>query len=236
MKGMLKKLSKLRNRFRDRNCLQPRFQPEGLNGYFSQCGQDKWIAETLLPGKRNGIFVDIGAHDGVTFSNTLFLEKNLGWTGLAVEPIPEVFDKLKLNRQCTVINGCVGSPPGKRKFRRVSGYAEMLSGLVDEYDPRHEERIQQETAAKGGSIHEIEVDCFDLNSLLMDHQITSVDYLNIDVEGSEFSIIKSIDFGRIRIKIIGVENNYKDKKAEIFLRKKGYKLHSRVGDDFYIAA
>lgn len=78
------------------------------SGYPIQCGQDKWIIESMLPARKEGVFVDIGANDGVTLSNTLVLEKDHGWTGIAVEPIPEVFARLQANRICTVGNGCVG--------------------------------------------------------------------------------------------------------------------------------
>ena len=54
-----------------------RFQLEDLRseGYCSQSGQDKWIVEKLFPGKKKGVFVDVGAFDGITFSNTCILEK-----------------------------------------------------------------------------------------------------------------------------------------------------------------
>lgn len=213
---------------------RPKFTPQELVGFFSQYGQDKWVVETLLPGKRKGVFVDIGANDGVTFSNTLYLERELGWTGIAVEPIPKVFAKLAANRTCQVVEGCVGDPPGKRKFRVVTGYAEMLSGLSNEYDPRHEDRVRREVSEKGGEIQEIEVECFDFNALLSGHGITTCDYLTIDVEGGEWSIIKSIDFKRFDIRIIGVENNYRDTRVRDFLAQTGYKLHSVVGDDFFV--
>ena len=214
--------------------LHPKFTPQELVGYFSQYGQDKWVVETLLPNKRNGVFVDIGANDGVTLSNTYYLEKHLAWTGIAIEPIPAVFAKLAANRTCGVIEGCVGNPPGKRKFRSVTGYAEMLSGLSNEYDPRHEDRIRREVSAKGGDIQEIEVECFDFNTLLSDHGLKAVDYLTIDVEGGEWPIIKSIDFSRFDIRVIGVENNYHDGRVRDYLVQKGYRLHSVVGDDFFV--
>jgi len=212
------------------------FKQEDLavQGYYSQCGQDKWIVETLLPGRTGGVFVDVGAHDGVTFSNTYFLEKNLGWQGLLVEPIPDVFRKLIENRRSTAVHGCVGPQSGRAKFRIVTGYAEMLSGLVDRYDPRHLERIRKETAEHGGSCREIEVDCFRLDELLAKHGIAEIDYLSIDVENAEFSILETIDFGRFRIRVIGVENAYDDYRIPLLLKKKGYRFHSKIGDEFFV--
>lgn len=202
-------------------------------GYCSQAGQDKWVVETLLPTKSNAVFVDIGAHDGVSFSNTCALER-LGWTGLAVEPIPEVFEKLERNRRCSTLRGCIGDPPGKRRFRRVRGYAEMLSGLVEDYDPRHLARIARETETLGGEIEEIEVDCFNFHEALAARGIISVDYLSVDVEGAELAILQSIDFKRVDIDIIGVENNYNQSGVWRLLTREGFALHSLVGaDEFY---
>lgn len=56
----------------------------------SQLGQDK-IVDEYFHGKRNGVFVDVGAYDGVTFSNTLMLGREGGWTGVCIEPLPDNF-------------------------------------------------------------------------------------------------------------------------------------------------
>jgi FkbM family methyltransferase len=219
-----------------RNAANPVFSESELRatGYVSQCGQDKWVTESLFPGRDNGVFVDIGANDGVEFSNTFILERDHNWTGLAVEPIPEVFEKLRRNRTCNVVNGCVGQHSGQQKFQVIRGYAQMLSGLVDEYDERHLKRIDHDIAARGGSRREISVTCYRLTDLLRTNGITSIDYLTIDVEGAELSILKTIDWQRIEIKVIGVENNYGDYRIPMYLVRRGYRLHSIVGDEFYV--
>ena len=55
--------------------------------YISQLGQDKFIDEFF--GKKEKLtFLDVGAHDGVTISNTFFLEKNRNWNGICIEAQP----------------------------------------------------------------------------------------------------------------------------------------------------
>jgi len=181
-----------------------------------------------------GVFVDIGAHDGVAFSNTLYLEERLHWNGIAVEPNPEVFDRLKLNRKCIVVNACVARVSGLQKMRVISGYAEMLSGLVAEYDVRHEGRIQKYLESEGGTVREIDVQCFSLSELLAANGLRSIDYLSIDVEGGEYSILRGIDWAGIDVKIIGVENMYRDYRIPLLLSREGYRFHSIVGDEFYV--
>lgn len=55
--------------------------------YKSQYSQDKFLNENFFKNKKNGVFIDIGAHDGITMSNSFFYEKQLGWDGLCVEQI-----------------------------------------------------------------------------------------------------------------------------------------------------
>jgi FkbM family methyltransferase len=216
--------------------LKPLYSKEHLKteGYYSQNGQDKWIVETLLPDLHSGVFVDIGAHDGVSYSNTFYLEEKLGWTGIAVEPIPEVFEKLNSNRRCKKVNGCISSKSGKAKFQILSGRSEMLSGLVDEYDYRHLELIRNEEIMYSVKRQEIKVECYKLSEIFAKHQFNHIDYLSIDVEGAEYSILNSFDLERYNIQVISVENNYKDGRIPQLLVKKGFEFHSVVGhDDFY---
>jgi len=52
----------------------------------SQLGQDKFVIEKIFNNKKNGTFVEVGAHDGVHLSNTVSLEKFFSWSGVCVEP------------------------------------------------------------------------------------------------------------------------------------------------------
>jgi len=61
---------------------------------YSQLNQDLWVLDTLKH-KRNGIFVDVGAFDGINLSNTYLLEKEHGWNGICIEANSESFKKLK---------------------------------------------------------------------------------------------------------------------------------------------
>ncbi len=239
--------SKVKSVYRNRTYLyhlNRAIRPEFLNqsnlqtslresGYYSQYGQDKWVYEQLTNELTNGVFVDIGAHDGISLSNTLFLEQ-LGWSGLAIEPIPSVYQKLRSNRNCTTINGCISNSRGSVKFWEITGYSQMLSGITEHYHPNHKDRIKREIEQKGGEINEIEVQSYNINDLLKEHDIDHVNYLNIDVEGSEIAILDTIDFSKTRIEIIGIENNYRDSTIYSKLKNSGYKLHSAVGDEFYV--
>lgn len=201
--------------------------------YYSQFRQDRFIDKVIFCKKKNGYFVDIGAYDGKTISNTYFLEKERDWKGICFEPNPTVFINLKNNRKCQIFNCCIGNLNGNSLFFQVVGDSEMLSGLKSAYDPRHIDRIHRETKVNNGFINEIVVEVKPLIDFLPEGQV--VDYLSVDTEGNEFEIIESIDFSRNDFNSISIENNYKNKKIEDFLLSKGYKLIVRLScDQIYV--
>lgn len=192
--------------------------------YHSHVGQDQFVNENFFKNVRNGIFVDIGAYNGITISNTYFFEKELGWTGICVEPIPSVFKDLKRNRKCHLVEGCVTNWSGEGIFYMITGTCQMLSGLVNKYDPRHVERIHREIAQYGGKAEFINVKCYLFNDLLEQHGITHVNFLSIDTEGGEFDILTTIDFNRFQIDVITLENNFQDNRFIPFLESKGFQF------------
>lgn len=202
------------------------------DNFYSQESQDKYLFENHFKNKTEGIFIDIGAHNGISYSNTKFFEE-LGWKGICVEPIPEVFDELRANRSCICIQGCVSSHNGMDKFLRVYGEPEMLSGLASKYDPRHRKRVNYEVKSRtyGKKPEVIDVQCYLLNEILEKYSIEHVDFLSIDTEGNELEILRSIDFERFDIHIISIENNYKDARIGKLLKYNGYKLVKKLRQD-----
>jgi FkbM family methyltransferase len=201
--------------------------------YSSQWKQDKWLNENIFRNKRGGVFIDIGAHDGVCINNTLFYERNLGWTGICIEPIPSVFEELKKNRQAECIHGCAFNRDGTVLFRNLNGYTEQLSGIAETYNVKHLDRIDSELSIYGGDAQYITVNCYKLETLLEQRGITHVDYLSVDTEGSELQILKGINFDKVCIDVIETEVNYPEDEVKIteFLISKGYKYKKKLGGD-----
>jgi FkbM family methyltransferase len=206
--------------------------------YHSQEGQDRWLEENVFRGHRNGVFFDVGAYDGHTLSNTLFFERERGWTGVHCEPIPEVFAKLMINRPCAVnLNVAVAETNGEADFFRNTACSEMLSGLVDEYDPRHARRvvIANETQEEARTMV-IKVPTRRMDTICEEANIARINYLSIDVEGGEMSVIKSIDFDKVFVDVIGYEVNYADtgKAIEAYLKEKGFVVVHRCLDTIMV--
>jgi FkbM family methyltransferase len=199
--------------------------------YYSQYKQDKFLNENVFHDKKNGVFVDIGAYDGVECSNTYFFEKNLQWTGICVEPHPLIFQRLKANRKCNTINGCAWTENTKKTYRMIIGESDMLSGLLDNYDPKHLERVNRDAT----NMKDVDVECIDVNTILEQNNLINIDFLSIDTEGGELEILKHIDFSKYNIQTIAVENQYDPTDVRQFLFSKGYKLLAHVEiDDIFI--
>lgn len=200
------------------------------NSYYSQDGQDKYL-DSLFKEKRNGFFVEVGANDGITFSNTYFFERQRDWKGICIEPHPSAFAKLKLNRKGVLINGCVSKTEKEFEFLKIDGYAEMLSGLVEKYDPSHLIRIERELAEHGGEKEVVKVQGMSLDSILKNNNVSQVDYCSIDTEGGEIEILESANLVENEISVISIENIYYGASVEKYLKKYRYKRIATIGAD-----
>jgi FkbM family methyltransferase len=175
----------------------------------SQYNQDKYLEENIFKGYKNGFFVDIGAYDGVHINNTLYFEKYNNWSGLNVEPIQSIYEKLKNNRPNSInLNCAVCNSDGETDFLCNTGYTEMLSGIKNNYDPRHWYRLEQENIQMGSTTEVIKVNTKKIETICDEYSITHINYLSIDVEGAEFEVVKSINFEKVFIDVIEFENNY----------------------------
>jgi FkbM family methyltransferase len=187
--------------------------------------------------KNNGIFVDIGAHDGITINNTLYFEKNNNWTGINVEPLNDIFNKLIKNRPNNInINCAVCNNDGEEQFYSNIGYTEMLSGIINTFDDRHLNRLKNENIIKGSTTEIITVKTKKLETILNENNITHINYLSIDVEGGEFEVIKSINFNNVFIDVIAFESHFDNIGDPIikYLENKNYIVIRKSMDIFMI--
>ena len=201
--------------------------------FVSQYYQDKYLEDNIFKGFKNGFFVDVGAHDGVSINNTLYFEKYNNWRGINVEPILKVYDKLVSNRPNSInINCAVCNYDGETDFLCNTGYTEMISGIKNNFDPRHMQRLERENQQMGSITEMITVNTKKLETIFDENNIKHVNYLSIDVEGAEFEVIKSINFDKVYIDVIGFENNFDDASIPIieYLEKYNFVVLHTSGD------
>ena len=205
--------------------------------FHGQHKQDEFLEKSVFKGFKNGFFVDVGAHDGVSINNTLYFEKENGWTGINFEPLPHIYDRLIVNRPlCININCAVSTVEGTADFIHAEGYPEMISGLASDYDPRHHHRLNFEIGHYGGTKHTIKVNTCRLDKIFQEKGVKHIHLMSIDVEGAEFSVIKSINFKKVFIDVIVFENNYDDTSIPIivYLVQCGYYIIKKDRDIFMI--
>ncbi len=182
--------------------------------YHSQMDQDRLLDETIFCGMREGVFVDVGAYDGVIDSNTLMFERDRGWSGICVEANPALFSSLEANCTAKCVNLAVGAAEGVLPFVQVTGW-DTFSGLADSMDPRHLGHIPQHIREKSGSITTIDITVTRLSKILSDHDLSEIHYLSVDTEGSEPDILSSVDFNSVMVHVATVEANYNDQRDRI---------------------
>lgn len=193
--------------------------------FYSQYSQDKYIYNTFFKNKTNGTFVEIGADDGVRFSNCKFFEDYLGWNGIAIEARKDAYSKLIKNRGCLCVNAVLSDKEEETEFLDIKGYGIGLSGLINKYDKRHIERIHNEVKNPNNKGYDkIIVNTEKLSNILEKQNIYNIDFLSIDTEGSELDILKTLDFTKFNIDVITIEDNYNDRNIIDFFTKKGYEL------------
>jgi FkbM family methyltransferase len=174
---------------------------ESKSEYF----QDLWvIAATNV--KRNGYFVEFGASNGIDASNTWLLEKKFGWKGVLAEPSKSNFELLSRNRNCGLDSRAIWDQSHEQL-------------LFCERDENYLSSVKSE-GNKGSVREEYFVTSVSLNDLLDDYKAPNIiDYVSIDVEGSELRILESFfKDKKYEVKLFTVEHNWrKDKKSIIEL-------------------
>jgi FkbM family methyltransferase len=173
----------------------------------SQIGQDMAVIE-FYKNKNNGqpktggFFVEIGASDGIFYSNTYLLEKDYNWNGICAEPVPSKFEQLCYNRQNSICcSNAVYNETGKDAIFDIAHNFDLLSGISENIDC-HKHHVD-------GNKTQITIKTISLNDLLEKYNAPScIDYLSLDTEGSEFEILKAVDFTKYTFGLIDVEHNY----------------------------
>ena len=182
---------------------------------------------------RGGFFVEAGALDGKRYSNSWFFEKCLGWCGLLIEGNPANFRDLVTNRPSAIKLHTALCADGEEVDFIAGGGA--TAGAVAAMDRKFLDRWHHTTTPQI-----VRVPCITLAHALCLHGITEIDFLSLDVEGSELDVVRHIDFTRVRIRVIIVEqdryNMTKVLEVRRLLQEQGYSLDRlaiRRSDLFY---
>jgi FkbM family methyltransferase len=166
----------------------------------------------ILNGKlpKTGFYLDIGAHDGRTSSNTFHLEK-MGWNGILVEPmLPKYFKMLEYrNSSNTFVNAACVSPEYQSESLRMI-YCDLMSfapeiSSVDQDDWKNGSKQFMRSNEEQLSVF---VPVTTVDSLLSKLTAPSyIDFLSIDVEGAELSVLEGLDLSVSEFGLVCIETN-----------------------------
>ena len=196
---------------------------------------DKKIS-LLLPEllNSNSFYVEVGANDGIKQSNTFFLERIYKAKGLLIEPSQSQYEKLIQHRSKNNIfeNCALVSSDHNTKFLKLE-YADLMTiaGSISNIDAKKQLVASKEfTNSRHYSFF---ARAETLSNLLEKHNVSKVDFMSIDVEGSELSLLKGIDF--ISHKITNILIETRDfRKVNHYLNYKGYELIEKLSLHDYL--
>ena len=207
---------------------------EATEQYKSQDGQDKWANEHVFHGKTGGIFVDLGCYDGVTYSNTWYFEKVLNWTGVCVEPNPEVFPRISSQAQrSSGVQLAVSDHSGVAPFVAAYMRSSLNASAVD----------YNFLAKHGVESSKVNVELVTPSALLSKHlpalRTPIIDYVNIDVEQLELPILRVWPWSAYCVTLFNIENEPPSNgpvssylpELQAILGPQGYVHKGRLGVD-----
>jgi len=199
--------------------------------FYSQLGQDKKYIN-YINCRTNGFFIEVGASDGTTLSNTKALEDELNWDGLLIEANPMPFIKCKESRKAKTLNLAVYDKKGSMTFSTPDDT--LIGGLKDCLVETQVYAYQKQ----GQKYKDFLVQCDTLYSILVDnHAPLEIDYLSLDTEGSEPQILECffLENDKYKINYIDVEHNHNAENQERIkkvLNDNGFILHSTNDFDY----
>lgn len=178
--------------------------------YFGLDGLDQRLAEHLPRGR--GTFVEAGANDGVTQSNTAYLEFTRGWRGLLVEPVPPLAEACRANRPLSIVEQAALVPPDRENELVPMVYCGLMSVVDGSMKSEAEQLLHLRRGSEIQSLqtYELKVPGITLSRLLDRHGITSIDLLSLDVEGFEADALRGLDLSRHRPRYMLIEARFRD--------------------------
>ena len=150
-------------------------------------------------GKYDGFFVEAGANDGFTQSNTYWLERFRGWKGVLIEPMPTLAREARVERPGTPVIHCALVPAGFEGDTIEMRFGDLLSTVRGSGSPTGEDEeawTQRGVALGWRDPYVATVPARTLSSVLDEVGAPEIDLLSLDVEGFEPDVLRGLDFGR----------------------------------------
>lgn len=213
-------------------------------GYYSQFQEDKIFVERFLPNipEDHRFYIELGALDGVRYSNTKTLEDHFGWTGILIEPVPTAYQELKRNRPKNILSNSIVSDSADEvefvyfeapSLSAVSAVSSTASAKHNQnwFQP-HEDGTWLDNQIRNKKKC-VRVQPRTLDSIILESKMSNFGLVSVDVEGHEFSVLNSLSWNNSILYFI-VELNDDQRIVEL-LKEKGYKLVEQSHLSYFFA-
>jgi|GEM_PF-296078 len=159
-----------------------------------------------------GFFIEAGANDGISQSNTMLFEKYRKWKGILIEPIPFLAESCKTNRPNCIVENCALVPFDYQDSEIEMYYCNLMSMVkgaqrTKDEDLRH---IERGCIVQNIQSYEMTVPVRTLTSILDQYNVQKIDLLSLDVEGFELGVLQGLDFERYQPDFLLIEARYRD--------------------------
>jgi len=174
------------------------------------------ILDNMLKSKKNGVYIDVGANDPKSWSNTKFFYER-GWTGVNIEPNPDLFDKFKKYRSHDInLNIGIGAKKETLPFYQMSD--DKISTFDKDEIPEFEKLGHRVVST-------IQVPVITLKEVFETYYPDRiVDFISVDVEGFDMEVLQSNDWTKYRPTFIVLEV-LRDKDSFLkYMKSIGYSL------------
>jgi FkbM family methyltransferase len=181
--------------------------------------EEEELVREFFRNATSGFFVEVGANHPTYASQTWHLEQ-AGWTGVLIEPQPDLATKLAATRAAKVFAVACASPEEAGRSLPLH-----VAGPLSSLDPS-----QMAPGARAERV--IVVPVRTLDDVLQEARApTPIDFLSIDVEGHEIKVLLGFDFARWRPRLILIEDHVGNLDRHRFLQSRGYRLVRRAGNN-----
>jgi len=189
---------------------------------YSQYGEDL-ILWDYFKGKPDGLFVEIGANHPTALNNTWFFEQR-GWRGILIEPLPDRCRELRqLRHRSQIIEAALGAPENRGTAAFKVAAEQASSGLVLKPDIK--------------CLGEITVTLTTLDDVLAAAANPKIDFITLDVEGTELDVLRGFSLERHRPLVLLVEDHWRSPCLHRHLGVRGYRIVRRTGvNSWYVPA
>ncbi|XDD41527.1 FkbM family methyltransferase [Leptospira sp. WS60.C2] len=193
---------------------------------YSQEGEDM-VLRDFFGDQKHGFYVDVGAYDPFRFSNTNYFYE-LGWNGINIEPSPDGFKQFqKFRKRDQNLNLGIGMEESELIYYRFEEAA------LNTFDASRVKFLEESTNYK--TKDQVKINVRPLVKVLQEYAVgKEIDFINIDVEWNEMSVLKSGDWKQFRPKVILIEilnfdlETISQNPINIFLKEIGYRFYCKT--------